>query len=41
MRKSVFGVSHQVQQKPGSTTTKDGWRIEILDYGSKGIVLSM
>ena len=29
VRKPVFGVSDQVQHKPGCTTTQDGWRLEI------------
>ena len=29
VRKQVFGVSDQVQQKPGCTSTEDGWRLEI------------
>ena len=41
VRKPVFGVSDQVRQKPGCTTTEDGWRLEILDLGSRGIVLSV
>ena len=41
MRKPVFGVSDQVQHKPGCTVTEDGWRLEILDLGSRGIVLSV
>ena len=41
MRKQVFGASDQVRHKPGCTTTEDGWRLEILDLGSRGIVLSV
>ena len=33
VRKPVFGVSDQVQHKPGYTTTEDGKRLEILDLG--------
>ena len=40
LRKPVFGVSDQIRHKPGCTTTEDGWRIEIPDLGSRGIVLS-
>ena len=39
VRKPVFGVSDQVRQKPGSTTTQDGYRLEISDLESRGIVL--
>ena len=41
MRKTVFGVSDQVQHKPGCTTTKDSYSLEILNIGSRGIVLFM
>ena len=41
VRKSVFGVSDQVQHKPGCAVTEDGLRLEILDFGSRGIALSM
>ena len=41
MKKPVFGVSDQVRHKPGCTTTEDGWRLEISDLGSRGIVLSI
>ena len=34
-------VSDQVQYKPGCTATEDGWKLEISDLGSRGIVLSM
>ena len=40
-KKSVFRVSDQVRHKPDCTTTKDGYRLEIGDLGSKGMVLSM
>ena len=39
MRKPVFGVSDQVRHKPGYTATEDCKRVEILDLGSRGIVL--
>ena len=41
VRKPVFGVSDQVQRKPGGTATEDGQRLEISDLGSRGIVLSV
>ena len=42
VRKSVFGVSDQVPHKPGCTATDvDGWRLEISDLRSRGIVLSV
>ena len=41
VRKPVFGVSDQVRHKPGCTATEDGWRLEISDLGSRGIVLSV
>ena len=41
LRKPVFGVSDQVLHKPGCTATEDGWKLEISDLGSKGIVLSL
>ena len=34
-------VFDQVRHKPGCTVTEDGWRFEILDLGSRGIVLSV
>ena len=39
-RKSVFGASDQVRHKLGCTAPEDGLRLETLDLGSKGIVLS-
>ena len=39
MRKLVFGVSDQVGHKPGCTATEDGWRLDISDLESRGIVL--
>ena len=39
MRKAVFKVFDQVQNKPGCTTTEDGLRLEISDLESSGIVL--
>ena len=41
LRKPVFGVSDQVRHKPGCTATEDGLKLEILDLGSRGIVLSV
>ena len=41
MRKPVLGVSNQVSHKLGCTATENGKRLEILDLGRKGIVLSM
>ena len=41
LRKPVFRVSDQVRHKPGCTATEDGWRLEISDLESKGIVLSV
>ena len=41
VRKPVFGYSDQVRHKPGCTTTEDCWRLETLDLGSRGIVLSV
>ena len=40
-RKICLRVSDQVRHKPGCTTAKDGYRLEILDLGSRGIVLFM
>ena len=40
VRKPVFGVSDQVRNKPGCAATEDGWRLEISDLESRGIVLS-
>ena len=37
----VFGVYNQIQHKLGCTTSEGGWRLEILDLESTGIVLSM
>ena len=34
-------VSEQVLHKPACTVTEDGWRLEILDLESRGIVLSV
>ena len=39
VRKPVFGVSDQVRHKPGCTATEDGWKLEISQLGSRGIVL--
>ena len=41
MRKPLFGACDQVPHKPGCTATEDGYRLEITDLESKGIVLSM
>ena len=35
MRKPVFGVSDQVQHKPGCSATEDGKRLEISNLGSR------
>ena len=40
MRKPVFRVSDKVRQKTDSTATGNGRRLEILDWGCRGIVLS-
>ena len=34
-------VSEQVRRKPACTVTEDGWRLEILDLESRGMVLSV
>ena len=39
MRKPVFGVTELDRHKPGCTQTGDGKRLEIMDLGSRGIVL--
>ena len=41
IRKQVFGVSDQVRHKRGWAITEYGWRLEILDLRSRGIVLSL
>ena len=41
MRKAVFRVSVQVRHKPDCTVAEDGSRLEILDLGGRGTVLSM
>ena len=41
VRKPVLGVCDQVRHKPGCTTTEDDYRLEILDLGSRGIVLTV
>ena len=38
---AVFGESDQVRHKPGCTATEYGKRLEILDLGSNGVMLSM
>ena len=40
-RKPVFGVSDQVQHKPGCTASGDYKRLEILDFESRVSALSM
>ena len=37
MRKPVFGVSYQVQHKPGCTATESGMRLEISDLEEEGL----
>ena len=39
--KTSILVSDLVQHKLGCTFTEDGWRLEISDLESRGIVLSM
>ena len=39
MRKPVYGVSDQVRHKPGCTATDHGYKLEISDLESRGIVL--
>ena len=34
-------VSEQVRHKQSCTSTEDGWGLEILDLGSRGIVVSV
>ena len=41
MRKPVFGVSDLVRHKPVCTAKEDGYRLEILDLESRGVVLFM
>ena len=41
VRKPVFGVSDLVRHKPGCTATEDGYRLEVSDVGSRGIVYSI
>ena len=41
VRKPVFRVFDQVRHKLGCTATEDGWRLEISDFRSRGIVLSV
>ena len=38
VRTHVLGVSDQDLHKPGCTNTEDGWRLEILNSGSKEIM---
>ena len=37
MREPVFGVSDQVQHKPGCMATEDGNGLEISDFERRGI----
>ena len=37
--KTINVVSEQVRHKPSCTNTEDGYRLEILDIDSRGIVL--
>ena len=39
MKKHVFGVSDQVRHKPGCMDTEHGERLDILDLGSRAIIL--
>ena len=39
--KTVFKVLNQFRHKPGYTITEDGYRLEILDLGSRGTMLTM
>ena len=39
-RKLVFGVSDQVQHKPGCAASEDRWRLDISDLESRGIALT-
>ena len=41
MRKLDFRVSDQVQHNPGCTAAEDGYKLEISDLGSRGIILSI
>ena len=41
MRKPVFRVSDLVRNKPECAITDDGYRLEISDLGSRGIVLTI
>ena len=41
VRKPVFGDSDLVRHKPGCATTEDGYRLEISDLESRGILLSV
>ena len=34
-------VSDLVRHRPGCTATKDGWRLEISELESRGLVLAM
>ena len=39
--KPVFGLSDKVRHNLGCTAIEDGKKLESLDLGSRGIVLSM
>ena len=39
MRKPVFGVSDQVRLKSGCAATESCQKLEIFEFGSRGIVL--
>ena len=41
VRKPVVGFFYQIRHMPACTVTADGCSIEILDFGSRGIVLSV
>ena len=41
MRKPVFGVFDLVSHKPDCIAIEDGYRLEILELESRGIVLSV
>ena len=39
--KTNYLGSDKILHKPGCTVTEDGWRLEILDLESRGILLSV
>ena len=41
VRKPVFGVSDQVRHKLGCTATENDQRLEISNFGSRGISISV